>query len=120
MCLLLLIFAVVKVYRQNTKKTWYNTIGLSPLAGVLYSTKSRNEMTKSLNDNTGFGVVGIVQIFIFYKVGSALDTEWYQAIIYVRCCCFPDLCLVNIQGVKTHTVGNYSARSVLKDVQLEL
>ena len=57
-------------------------------------------MTKSVNDNTGFGVVGIVQIFIFHKMGSRLDTEWYQAIIYVRCCCFPDLSHVNIQGVK--------------------
>ena len=45
-------------------------------------------------------MVGIVQIFIFHKVGSGLDTEWYQAIIYVRCCCFPDLSHVNIQGVK--------------------
>ncbi len=27
---------------------------------------------------------------------------------HVRCCCFPDLSHVNIQGVKTHTVGNYS------------
>ncbi len=44
-------------------------------------TKSRNEMTKSLNDNTGFGVVGIVQIFIFHEVGSGLDTEWYQAAV---------------------------------------
>ncbi len=38
-------------------------------------------MTKSLNDNTGFGVVGIVQIFIFHEVGSGLDTEWYQAAV---------------------------------------
>ncbi len=36
----------------------------------MYSTKRRNEMTKSLNDNTGFGVVGIVQIFIFHKVAA--------------------------------------------------
>ena len=92
----------------------------SPGLSVFDETKSRNEMTKSLNDNTGFGVVGIVQIFIFHKMGSRLDTEWYQAIIYVRCCCFPDLSHVNIQGVKTHTVGNYAARTVLKDVQLEL
>ncbi len=63
-------------------------------------TKWRNEMTKSLNDNTGFGVVGIVQIFIFHEVGSRMDTEWSQAIMYVRCCCFPDLSHVNIQGVK--------------------
>ncbi len=44
-------------------------------------------MTKSLNDNMGFGVVGIVQTFIFHKVGSGMDTEWYQTIIYVRYCC---------------------------------
>ncbi len=53
-------------------------------------------MTKSVNDNTGFGVVGIVQIFIFHKMGSWLDTEWYQAIIYVRCCCFADLSHMSI------------------------
>ncbi len=72
-------------------------------------------MTKSLNNNTGFDVVGIVQFFIIHKV-SGLDTEWYQAIIYVRCCCFPDLSHVNIQGVKTHTVGNYAARHVLREL----
>ncbi len=76
-------------------------------------------MTKSLSDNTDFGVVSIVQIFIFHKVGSGLDTERYQT-IYVRCCCFSDLSHVNIQRVKTHRLGNYSARPVLKDVQLEL
>ncbi len=54
-------------------------------------------MTKSLNDNTGFGVVGIEQTCIFHKVGSGLDTEWCQTIIYVRCCSFPDLSHVNIQ-----------------------
>ncbi len=32
----------------------------------------------------------------------------------------PDLSHVNIQEVKTHTVGNYAARPVLKDIQLEL
>ena len=63
-------------------------------------TKTRNEMTKSVNDNTGFGLVGIVQFFIFHKMGSRLDAEWYQAIICVRCCCFADLSHVNIQGVK--------------------
>ena len=81
-------------------------------------TKWRNELTKSLNDNTGFCVVGIVQILYFTKYGSGLDTEWYQAIIYVRCC-FPNISHVNKQGVKPHTVGNYSARPVLKDIQLE-
>ncbi len=54
------------------------------VSGFLYSTK-RHDETKSLNDNMGFVVVGIVQMFIFHKVGSGLDTEWYQAIIYVRC-----------------------------------
>ncbi len=46
------------------------------ILGFLYSTKrnhetkSLNEMTKSVNDNTGFGVVGIVQIFISHKMGQ--------------------------------------------------
>ncbi len=79
-------------------------------------------MTKSLNDNTGFGVVGIAQIFIFHKVGSGLDTECCEAIIYVRCCCCSRFKPrhVNMQGVKKKTyVGNY-ARPVLNYVQLEL
>ncbi len=63
-------------------------------------------------------MVGIVHFLLFHKMGSRLDTEWYQAIIYARCCCFPDLTHVNIQRGKTHTVGNYAARPVLKDVQL--
>ncbi len=46
---------------------------------------------KSLNDNTGFVLVGIIQIFTFHTVGSRLDAEWYQDIIYFRLCCFPDL-----------------------------
>ncbi len=73
-------------------------------------------MTKSVNDNTGFGVVGIVHIFTFHKMGSRLDTEWYQAIIMI----IYVLCYVNIQEVKTHTVGNYAASPVLKEVHLEL
>ena len=73
-------------------------------------------MTKSLNDNTGFGVAGIVQTFIpvFHKVGSGLDTEWYQTIISVRFCSFPDFSHVSIQGVKHIQLVNYSSRPVLK------
>ncbi len=44
-------------------------------------------MKRSLSDNMGYGMVGILQFFIFHKVGSGLDTERYQALIcYVSCC----------------------------------
>ena len=57
--------------------------------------------------------------FLYFTKWAA-DTEWYQAIMYVLFCCFPDLSHGNIQGMKTHTVGNYAARPVLKDIQMEL
>ncbi len=49
------------------------------------------------------------------RVGHGMVPGYH---IYVRCCCFPDLSHVNIQELKTHTVGNYVARPVLKNVQL--
>ncbi len=49
-------------------------------------TESRDEMTKSLSDKKGFGMVDLLQSFILHTVGSGLDIERYKAIIYVRCC----------------------------------
>ncbi len=61
--------------------------------GFLYSTKRRNEITKSLNDNTWFGVVGSVPFFIFHKVGSRpgsrLGTEWYRLSYMLAAVLFP-------------------------------
>ncbi len=60
-------------------------------------------------------MVGIVQSFIFHKVGCCICS----LLLFPRFkpCQYS---IYNIQAVKTHTVGNYSARPVLKDVQLEL
>ncbi len=56
-------------------------------------------------------------IFIFH---SRLDIERYQAVIYMFPALnyFPDLSHINIQGVKTHTVGNYAMTPALKHVHV--
>ena len=68
-------------------------------------TKLRNEFTKSLNGKYGDWCGQWAAYCTFFLYFTKWAAGWIQAIIYVRCCCFPDLSHVNIQGVKTHIVG---------------
>ena len=91
--------------------------------GFLYSTKrnhetkSRIEMTKSLNDNTGFGLVGLYKFLYFTKwvAGWTQNGTRLSSLIMLL---FSRFKPCQYTRGETHTVGNYAARPVLKDVEL--
>ncbi len=65
-------------------------------------------------------MVGLTQYFIFH---SCLDIERYQTIIgiyiFPAVNYFPDLSHINMQGVKTHTVGNHAATPTLNHIYVD-
>ncbi len=77
----------------------------------------RNDETKSLSDNTG----SIWSYAIFYISQPLGHSKARLAIIYM----FPavnyflDLSHINIQRVKTHTVGNQATTPTLKHVHVD-
>ena len=82
---------------------------------VTDETKSRNEITKSLNETIRDLVWWALYNFIFPKVGTRLDTEWYQAIIICSLLLFSRFKPCQYSRGKNiyYTVGNYAARPVL-------
>ncbi len=76
-------------------------------------------MTKSLSDKTVFGMVGLLQFYSSHS-GKRLGHRKVPGCHIAAVNCFPDLRHFNIQGVKTHTVGNHKVRPLLNYVHVEL
>ncbi len=78
-------------------------------------TKRRNEMTKSLGDNTG---AVLCNIYISQPLGHS-TVPGYHIYMFPAENYFPDLSHINIQGVKIHTVGNHATTPAPKRVHVD-
>ncbi len=73
-------------------------------------------MTKSLSDNTG-SVWWVVCNILYFT--AAIERPGYHIYMFPAVNYFPDLSHINIQGVKTHTVGNQAMTPALKHVHVD-